>query len=128
MGTPSLRWDPGLAAAAQSWADKLAATGELEHARADEDAPQGENLWEGTKGAFTPEDMVNSWIEEKKYYRPGIFPHNSTTGKFEDVGHYTQVIWRATDHVGCALASSARDDILVCRYSVAGNTDGETPI
>ena len=50
-----------------------------------------------------------------------MFPDNSTTGKVEDVGHYTQVIWRATSEVGCAEATSADEDILVCRYTEAGN-------
>ena len=35
-----------------------------------------------------------------------------------------QMIWPTTTHVGCALASNARSDYLVCRYSPAGNIDG----
>jgi hypothetical protein len=44
-----------------------------------------------------------------------------------DVGHYTQLVWRATTQVGCASASSEREDILVCRYAEAGNYRGERP-
>ena len=90
-------------------------------------APQGENIWAGTKGYFGPEAMVDAWVREKKYFRPGVFPDNSTTGRSADVGHYTQLVWRATTEVGCAEASSTREDILVCRYAEAGNYRGEKP-
>jgi hypothetical protein len=61
------------------------------------------------------------------FFHPGLFPNNSTTGQWEDVGHYTQVVWRATTEVGCAQASSLSEDILLCRYAEAGNYRGETP-
>ncbi len=127
LGVPALQWDPELAAAAQDWADHLAATGRFEHAPDDAAEPQGENLWAGTRGYFGPEAMVDAWVREKRYFRPGTFPNNSTTGRVEDVGHYTQLVWRETGRVGCARAASAREDILVCRYSDAGNYRGERP-
>ena len=71
--------------------------------------------------------MVEGWIEEKKYFRPGRFPDNSTTGDFADVGHYTQLMWRETGRVGCALAEGAAEEVLVCRYRTAGNVVGERP-
>ncbi|MBW8752677.1 MAG: SCP-like extracellular [Sphingomonadales bacterium] len=128
MGVAPLRWDPALAASAQRWADQLAASGRFEHAPENRMAPEGENLWAGTRGYFAPEAMVDAWIREKKYFRPGVFPDNSTTGEVEDVGHYTQLVWRATGEVGCAKASSSREDILVCRYAEAGNYIGERPL
>jgi hypothetical protein len=105
----------------------LAQTGRFEHAPENHAAPEGENLWAGTRGYYTPEAMVNAWIREKRFFRPGTFPDNSTTGKVEDIGHYTQVVWRATREVGCAEAASANEDILVCRYAEAGNYRGEQP-
>jgi hypothetical protein len=71
--------------------------------------------------------MVEGWIEEKRHFRPGRFPDNSRTGDFADVGHYTQLMWRATDRVGCALAAGAEEEVLVCRYRTAGNVVGEVP-
>jgi hypothetical protein len=38
------------------------------------------------------------------------------------------VVWRTTARVGCAMARSAREDILVCRYSEGGNVIGEQVI
>lgn len=127
LGIPPLRWDPQLAASARSWADRLAAAGAFEHAPEDNRNPQGENLWAGTKGYYPLEAMVDGWVREKRYFKPGTFPNNSTTGEVEAVGHYTQLMWRATRQVGCAVASGQREDVLVCRYSEAGNYLGETP-
>jgi cysteine-rich secretory family protein len=127
-GVPALAWDPVLAAEAAAWGGELAASGEFEHATdVDGEDPQGENLWAGTRGAYAPEEMVEGWIEEKKFFRPGRFPDNSATGDFADVGHYTQLMWRESDRVGCALAEGADEEVLVCRYRTAGNVVGERP-
>ena len=122
-----LKWDESLAADAEQWGEEMAARDYFEHSPDDPDAeePQGENLWKGTRGHFAPEDMVGLWIEEKKHFRPGIFPAVSRTGDYEDVGHYTQLMWRSTGQVGCAVTQSDDYDYLVCRYSEAGNVDGE---
>lgn len=127
VGVSSLRWSPSLAASAREWAQHLAATGRFEHAPENPAAPQGENLWAGTRGHYAPEAMAAAWIAEKQNFKPGLFPDNSRTGRVEDVGHYTQLVWRSTREVGCALASGAREDVLVCRYSDAGNYRGEQP-
>jgi len=127
VGAPPLRWNPELAVAAQSWAEYLAATGRFEHAPENPLDPEGENLWAGSKGRFALEAMTAAWIREKKFFRPGLFPDNSITGRVEDVGHYTQLVWRDTREVGCAIATGQREDILVCRYAQAGNWRGERP-
>lgn len=127
MGIEPLRWNADLTASAQQWADHLAATGAFEHAPERAGQPEGENLWAGTRGHYPVEAMVDGWVREKRFFRPGVFPHNSTTGRTEDVGHYTQLVWRQTRQVGCAMATGIREDVLVCRYSEAGNFIGETP-
>ena len=127
MGIEPLSWNAELAADARRWAGTLASTGRFEHAPERPVEPEGENLWAGTRDCYTIEAMVNGWVREKRYFRPGTFPENSTTGRVEDVGHYTQLMWRQTRQVGCALATGAREDVLVCRYSAAGNYVGDTP-
>ena len=127
IGVPPLKWNASLAGDAQRWADYLAATGRFEHAPENRQAPEGENLWAGTRGYYPYESMAAAWIREKRYFKPGTFPDNSVTGNVEDVGHFTQVAWRDTGQVGCAVAASVREDILVCRYSQAGNYIGEQP-
>lgn len=126
-GVEPLRWNPALATTARRWADHLAATGAFYHAPERTDRPEGENLWAGSKGYFRLEAMVDAWVREKRYFRPGVFPDNSSTGHVGDVGHYTQLMWRDTGEVGCALATGRVEDVLVCRYSDAGNYRGERP-
>jgi hypothetical protein len=128
IGVPALGWDPSLAADARNWADELAATGRFEHSPDEAGKPiEGENLWAGTPRAFSPEKMVALWAAERSDYRPGVFPNNSRSGDVENVGHYTQVIWRNSGKVGCASAVGQNEEFLVCRYSEAGNITGQRP-
>ncbi|KRB82533.1 SCP-like extracellular [Sphingomonas sp. Root710] len=129
LGIPPLVWDRKLARDAQAYVLHLAETGYLVHSEDDpaDPDPQGENLWAGTSGYYGPEAMVGLWIEEKKDFKPGIFPNNSISGDLEQVGHYTQLMWRSSHSVGCAAARGAEDDFLVCRYSEGGNVIGERP-
>jgi hypothetical protein len=124
MGMPALVWDPALAAGAAVYAQQMAASGQFAHSDRSRRRGVGENLWMGTRGAFSFEAMVGGWTAEKRYFEPGIFPNNSRTGNWADVGHYTQMIWPTTTRVGCAIASTPRIDYLVCRYATAGNIDG----
>lgn len=128
MGIAPLAWNDSLAADARVWAKELAVTGRFEHSPDEPGKPiEGENLWAGTPRAFSPEAMVHLWAAEKSDYRPGTFPNNSRSGDVERVGHFTQMIWRASRQVGCATAVGANEEFLVCRYSEAGNVYGERP-
>jgi hypothetical protein len=69
--------------------------------------------------------MIGAFVNEKRDYVHAAFPKVSRTGKWQDVGHYTQVVWRDTREVGCAIARGAKDDFLVCRYWPAGNWMGQ---
>ena len=124
FGSPPLAWDPALAAGAQSHAFYLASLGTLRHSPRSARPGQGENLWIGTRGAYPLPSMVGTWASERRLFRPGRFPAISRTGNWADVGHYSQMVWPTTSRLGCALASSARWDVLVCRYSPPGNVDG----
>jgi len=124
IGMPPLAWDDSLGVGAAAYAQQMAFSGMFQHSNRQARRGIGENLWMGTHGAFSVEAMVGGWSAEKRYFMAGTFPNNSRSGNWEDVGHYTQMIWPTTTHVGCALASTARVDYLVCRYSPAGNMDG----
>ena len=124
VNVPPLIWDPQLAAAAASYGPTLARIGRLQHSPRASRPGQRENLWMGTRGAFSPEQMVGSWIAERSAFRPGVFPSVSRTGNWMDVSHYTQLIWRGTTRVGCAIQPAGRWDFLICRYSPPGNIDG----
>lgn len=120
-----LAWDAGLAAAAASYGPALAARGSLAHSAHATRPGQGENLWMGTRGAYSIEEMAGGWAAEKSLFRPGIFPNVSRNGKWSDVAHYTQMIWRGTTRVGCAIHKSRDWDFLICRYAPAGNVVGQ---
>lgn len=126
---PPLAWNPLLARDASVWANHLAEIGRLVHSPDEplDPDPEGENLWAGSRGYYAPEAMVGLWAAERRYYKPGLFPRNSITGRLEQVGHYTQLMWRSSRMVGCAIARGRRDDFLVCRYSEGGNVIGERP-
>jgi hypothetical protein len=124
-----LVWDSGLAAEAAGYAETLAATRTFAHAKRLAGKPvEGENLWMGTRRAYSYADMVGSWLDEGRDFKRGLFPDLSLTGSWHDVGHYTQVIWSGTKAVGCAVAVNASDEYMVCRYFPAGNVWGRDPL
>ena len=86
---------------------------------------EGENLWTGTRYAYAYTEMMGHWVAEKRDFINQPTPGFSRTGKFEDVAHYTQIVWRGSTQVGCAMSSNKTDDYLVCRYSPPGNVFGE---
>ena len=126
-GVPPLAWDDALAGEAKAWALKIAREGGLRQASDTENGGAGENLWMGSAGYYAPEEMIGAFVEERQYFKRGTFPDVSRTGDWQDVGHYTQVVWRGTREVGCATARGAGNDFLVCRYWPAGNWMGELP-
>ena len=126
VNVPRLVWSAKLAGQAQAWADTLARSNRFEHAQNRSGA--GENLWMGSAHAYSAEQMIDGFVEEVRYFRGGQFPDVSSTGSWHDVGHYTQLIWRDTQQVGCAVGQGKADDILVCRYWPAGNVMGQAVI
>ncbi len=124
MGVRPLAWDTALAQSATVYAQQLAAAGTFQHSDRSVRRGIGENLWTGSRGAFSPEHMIAHWASEKRWYRPGTFPDVSRTGRWAEVAHYTQIIWSRTTKVGCGISSGRGRDVLVCRYSPNGNLDG----
>jgi hypothetical protein len=123
VGVPPLRWDNRLGTEAAKYAVQLAMSSRFAHASAQAREGAGENLWMGTRGAFSVEAMVGSWASEMRTFSGGVFPYVTRRGSWHDVGHYTQMIWPTTTDVGCAMYRDARYDWLICRYSPPGNID-----
>jgi hypothetical protein len=126
VGVAPMVWDDRLAADAAAYAITLARENRFDHAVQDGNVErEGENLWMGTRDAYALREMVDDWIAERRFYRPAPTPEFSNTGQWSDVAHYTQIVWRNATAMGCALASNRESDVLVCRYSPAGNVVGE---
>jgi len=128
VGVPPLKWSNKIASSAQTWANKLAKMGKMQHSTSQERSGYGENLWMGTAGAFSFTQMVDGWGSEKKNFIPNkAFPNVSKTGNWADVGHYTQIVWKNTTEVGCALTQGGGNNYLVCQYNPPGNFQGQKP-
>jgi len=119
VGLPPLQWSDHLEAKAQGWADHLAEIGQLEH------SGPGQNLAMAASGTQSLTQLVDLWGSEQADFTNGDFPDISTTGNWMDVGHYSQMVWKATTEVGCGFAESDGRDVLVCDYDPPGNVMGE---
>jgi uncharacterized protein YkwD len=125
VGVPNLTWSSSLANSAKAWADYLVDANIIEHSQTN---GYGENIWAGTRSAYSLTDMVNYWGSEQRYFISNQpFPNLSTTGNWVDVGHYTQIVWRNTTEVGCGLSRSNNMDVFVCQYTPSGNFSGQRP-
>lgn len=119
-----LTWSPQVAAFAQEWADALAERGCMTIHRPYEgpDAQKyGENLFSSWGDAPSAVDVVAHWVSE-------VADYNAVTDTCSGVcGHYTQVVWAASERLGCGMASCGDKEVWVCNYDPAGNIWGERP-
>jgi uncharacterized protein YkwD len=104
-----LTWSTEVAVAAQRWANRCV----FDH---DPNNEFGENLAWGTE--LSAREAVGLWYEEVSEY-------NYSAPGFGPAGHFTQLVWRASKFLGCGRAMCGGDVYWVCRYSPAGNYDGE---
>ena len=126
LGLPPVTWDPELAGHAQAWADELAATPGLHHSAHASRPGEGENLARIDGGRTSATDLFSGWAREGAQYRYG--PLNcADPGGLSRTGHYSQIVWRGTRRIGCAVAYGERNEVLVCRYGPPGNICGQRP-
>ena len=125
VGAAPLQWDASLAAHAASYGPVLARLRTLVHSPRTSRPGERENLAMGWHGTMSAEQLVGMWSQERRLLAPGssVFPARSRTGRWEDIAHYTQMVWPTTTRVGCAV-HQADYDYLICRYSPPGNIDG----
>ncbi len=126
-GVPPLTWDPALAAIASAWVmrcvDTAAPIGLVDHnPTRGQGYPEsvGENIY-GSSGQASGTAAVQLWVAEKASYN---YQANTCNGV---CGHYTQVVWRTTTKVGCALHTCPGlqyGSTVVCNYAPAGNSGG----
>ncbi|KAL1406439.1 hypothetical protein Q8F55_008138 [Vanrija albida] len=119
-GAAPLTWDNNLASFARSYAAKCV----FKHSG---QRGQGENLAAGGGAGYDAARLFKMWADEAPQYNYNnpVF----TSG----AGHFTQVVWKGTTKLGCALVDCADGTIfkgwksryLVCEYAAPGNVQGQ---
>lgn len=121
VGTPPLSWSSQLAKEATAYAAELVRKGRLVHSDTDE----GENLyWYSGTHANPLFEASTSWASEIEDYRR----ERCCGNQFSQTGHYTQMIWSTTTHVGIGYAiTPSGQTYVVARYNPPGNWKGVYP-
>jgi hypothetical protein len=74
--------------------------------------------------AISIADVIKAWVDEVIDYDYA----SNTCRSGAQCGHYTQMIWKNTQAVGCAVAICAdKSQLWVCNYNPPGNYIGEHP-
>ncbi|XP_072966772.1 pathogenesis-related protein PR-1-like [Typha angustifolia] len=120
-GERPYRWDSRLTHYARRWSSHLRDSGcTIFHSN----GPYGENLFWGSGFDWRPSDAISSWASEKEFYNPDA--NSCAAGK--QCGHFTQLVWNGTTHVGCARVECSGDGVIMaCSYYPPGNWVGERP-
>ncbi len=144
LGLSHLKWSDQVAIDAQNYADTLASNGKFEHdEKSYANGPYGENLYSIKKSSgYEPKllEAVENWAAEIAFYNYGdnscsVSPSNPQTvgiTSYSTCGHYTQIIWKETEHVGCAKAKYTAGAfkngyVVVCKYKKPGNVISQKP-
>lgn len=131
----ALEWDPALAATAKAWVEKCQDAdrdGLVDHNPGRSSGHPwyvGENIF-AASGTATARDAVllptYGWAAEGASYHYAT--NTCDAGKV--CGHYTQLVWRATVKLGCALHRCDGlkfPSTIVCDYGPGGNVNNERP-
>lgn len=135
VGVAPLTYSTSLATSAQQWAKHLQQNNQCKMQHSKTEGVYGENLYWGSALLWSDgkrelqkvaaSKVVDDWAGEKSDYNYSA--NRCTPGKM--CGHYTQVVWRSTKAVGCAVAvcADSKEQVWVCQYQPAGNWVGEKP-
>jgi len=118
LGLPLVRWSEQLARVAKDWALTLLVRSQFQHSR----AGYGENLFEVRGAKASPLEAVEAWASEAANY-----DYQGNRCRAGQCGHYTQIVWRTSIHIGCANVtcnSLQYKGNLVCNYGPGGNSGG----
>jgi uncharacterized protein YkwD len=124
---PLLAWDSSLAASAAAYAAQCM----FEHSST---KGVGENLAAyAPPGGQKADAPVDDWAGEGADY--DYASNSCAPGK--DCGHYTQLVWKSSQRVGCAVQTCSQNspfgakfpnwDVWVCQYAPPGNVVGQRP-
>ncbi|KAI0703483.1 CAP domain-containing protein [Cytidiella melzeri] len=121
-GAPNLSWSDALYPGTLQWAQQC----KFQHSQGN--GKYGENLAAGTGNAYGFTNGLQDWMNEASKYD---YNH---PGFSSGTGHFTQVVWKSSQQVACAIADCRAGTIfgqpskmIVCRYSPPGNFIGRFP-
>lgn len=126
---PPLRWNPDLAKYSHYWATQL--LNDCNY-RNHSHGKYGENIFWSLYKEFSPADVVSKWFSEQIH-----FDHKLNMCKCQpetdacECGHYLNIIWKATQSVGCSDTLYCHEEkgvIVVCEYDPPGNYKGLDPL
>ena len=90
----------------------------------------GHNLYWDPYGEPSPRDVVDKWVEMKKFYNYD----KNYCARGKNCSSYTQVVWRNSLELGCSQEICLNkpqgeqvNGITLCLYSPPGNVPGERP-
>nr|XP_022307789.1 cysteine-rich venom protein latisemin-like [Crassostrea virginica] len=115
-----MKWSQELATIARNYAQKCQfAHNTQRSSQSSTFSYVGENLY---IGPGSPSELVTAWDDEKSDY---FFSSNTCNGV---CGHYTQVVWYASEYLGCARVQCGTNYYLsVCNYGPGGNFNNLRP-
>lgn len=119
-GVPALQMSKELCSYAQEWAANIASKGQLSHRPNNK---YGENIFymSGTNINVTGDVPVTNWYSEIKDFDKSWYNAEPPRGAFSSTGHFTQVVWKASERVGVGTATKGNAVFVVANYDVAGN-------
>ncbi|RAK85923.1 SCP-like extracellular protein [Aspergillus costaricaensis CBS 115574] len=127
----SVEWSSDL----ESSAYTLAAKCVYEHDTSIDGGGYGQNIGYGVEASEIGVMITNlMYNDEMGYYTDLYGEADPDMTYFDNWGHFSQIVWAATTHVGCATVTcdslgnvdaSEALPFTVCNYSPAGNYEGE---
>lgn len=137
-GLSPLKWSDHLATYSQQWANELGKGNACTMRHRSGTPPYGENLYWSSPVVWTDgkreikretnpvsiRDVVKVWADEEQWYN---YQRNSCQPG-QRCGHYTQIVWKNTTEVGCAMKICPdQSQTWVCSYNPPGNFMGMRP-
>eukprot|EP00798_Chlamydomonas_sp_ICE-L_P006244 gene6244-2866_t len=144
--SPPLKWDVDLVDYSKLWADAYSANRCAGATVAPARIPNvGQNVWlssnisTDTTLTFQCFNVVDIWHNQLLNYKYTATPYTDNRVNFASTGFYTQLVWAASEYVGCYMSQPepwvypltgeslyAHCMVLVCHFRKAGNVAGNS--